>query len=198
MPNDERLAVVEAILFASGEPIDAERIAQAVGVELEDALMLLGRLSEKYESAESGLCLLKLGEEYQISTKKDYASEIRTALESKKSAPLSNAAMEVLAIAAYNQPVTKSFVEHVRGVDSSSVVNTLAEKGLLEEAGRLEVPGRPVAYKTTANFLRCFSLSGLEDLPPLPEEEMVTEEVSETENISREINEELDITEAVQ
>lgn len=198
MPNDQRLAVVEAILFASGEPIDAERIAQAVGVELEDALMLLGRLSEKYESAESGLCLLRLGEEYQISTKKYYASEIRTALESKKSAPLSNASMEVLAIAAYNQPVTKSFVEHVRGVDSSSVVNTLAEKGLLEEAGRLEVPGRPVAYKTTANFLRCFSLSGLDDLPPLPEEEMVTEEVSETENISREINEELDITEAVQ
>ncbi len=89
-------------------------------------------------------------------------------MENKKSAPLSNAAMEVLTIVAYNQPVTKSFIEHVRGVDSSSVVNTLVDRELLEEAGRLDIPGKPIAYKTTSNFLRCFELTSLGDLPPLP------------------------------
>ena len=104
-------------------------------------------------------------------TREEYAEYIRSAIEYKKQIPLSNAAMEALTVIAYNQPVTKGFVENVRGIDSSSVINSLVEKELLEESGRLDVPGRPVAYKTTENFLRCFGLSSLDDLPPLVRED---------------------------
>ena len=110
-----------------------------------------------------------------------YATVIQRAVETKKAAPLSAAAMEVLTIVAYNQPVSKSFVEHVRGVDSSSVVNTLVEKELLTEAGRLDVPGKPVAYATTPHFLRCFGLQSLDELPPLPVSAVPQEMVSESE-----------------
>ena len=116
-----------------------------------------------------------------MSTKSETAEYIRSAMENKRQAPLSNAAMEALTIVAYNQPVSKSFVENVRGIDSSSVINSLVEKGLLEENGRLEVPGHPVAYRTTSAFLRCFGLSSLDDLPPLVREESDTENDSEEE-----------------
>ena len=106
---------------------------------------------------------------------------VKLAAETKKNAPLTPAAMEVLTIIAYNQPVTKSFVEHIRGTDSSSVVNSLVEKGLLEEAGRLDVPGRPIAYRTTPVFLRCFGFESLDDLPPLPGHVPDEAEVSEDE-----------------
>ena len=89
-------------------------------------------------------------------------------MENKRATTLSPAAIEVLTIVAYNQPVTKSFIEHIRGIDSSSIVNSLVEKDLLEEAGRLDIPGRPISYKTTNTFLRCFKLSSIEELPPLP------------------------------
>ena len=114
--------------------------------------------------------MLRLGNRYQLCTRTEFAQSVRQALEIKRNAPLSQAAFEVLAVVAYNQPVTKSFVEQVRGVDCSGVVNTLCQKGLLEEKGRLELPGRPLLYGTTVEFLRCFSFSSLEDLPPLPGE----------------------------
>ena len=104
-------------------------------------------------------------------TQKKYSDYIKSAMEIKKQTPLSQAAMEALTVVAYNQPVTKSFVESVRGIDSSSVINTLVEKGLLEEDGRLDVPGKPVAYRTTDTFLRSFGLSSLSELPPLEREE---------------------------
>ena len=104
-------------------------------------------------------------------TRKKYAEYVKTAMESKKQTPLSQAAMEALTVVAYNQPVTKGFVESVRGIDSSSVINTLVDKGLLEEDSRLDVPGHPVAYRTTDTFLRSFGLSSLDDLPPLEREE---------------------------
>ena len=113
---------------------------------------------------------MALGESFQLVTKDRYAGLIRTALEIRRNTPLSQAAMEVLSIIAYNQPVTKSFVEQVRGVESGQIVNNLAEKGLVEEAGRLDVPGRPIAYRTTLQFLRCFGISSLEQLPPLPDQ----------------------------
>lgn len=112
--------------------------------------------------------VLKLGNCYQLSTRAEYSGYIKTALENKRTATLSPAAIEVLTIVAYNQPVTKAFIEHIRGIDSSSIVNTLVEKDLLEEAGRLDVPGRPISYKTTNTFLRCFQLSSISELPPLP------------------------------
>lgn len=165
--NDE-LAIVEAILFASGEPIDAERLAKSAGLEMNVLQNVIDLLSDKYDSDTSALTVLKLDNCYQLATKPRFSGYIRTAMESKKATPLTSAAMEVLTIIAYNQPVTKGFVEHVRGIDSSSVVNSLIEKDLLEEAGRLDVPGKPIAYKTTSTFLRCFQLSSIENLPPLP------------------------------
>lgn len=167
----EKLPVLEAVLFAGGEPIEVDKLCLALEMSEKEVLELVKMLEDKYSHDDSGIELLKLNYAYQLAAKKDYAPYIKSALEIKKNTVLSPAAMEVLAIVAYNQPVTKSFVEHVRGVDSSGVVNSLVEKGLLIEAGRLELPGRPIAYKTTDNFLRSFQLTGLGDLPPVPDKQ---------------------------
>ncbi len=161
-------AALEAVLFAAGEPMETDRLAEALGVNAEEITAAAGALMTALEESGSGLQLLTLGESWQLTTRADFAEQIRAALEVKRNTPLSNAAMEALTIIAYNQPVTKGFVERVRGVDSGSVVNTLVERGLLEEAGRIEVPGRPVTYRTTAHFLRTFGMQSLADLPPLP------------------------------
>ena len=167
MQLNEKASAVEAILFASGEPVDELRIAEAAQVNNYDVEELIKILNEHYFNTCSALNITHLGNKYQLCTRREYADYIKAAMESKKQAPLSNAAMEALTVIAYNQPVTKGFVESVRGVDTSSVINSLVDKGLLEEAGRLDVPGHPVAYKTSDNFLRCFGLSSLDDLPPL-------------------------------
>lgn len=169
MKINEGVSAVEAILFAHGEPIEAEKLCAAAGIEPDMPEKLVRLLADRYESTGSALTVLKLGNSYQLAVKAEFFDYVRAALESKKNTPLSPAAMEVLTIIAYNQPVTKGFVEHVRGIDSSSVVNSLVEKNLLEEAGRLDVPGKPIAYKTTPAFLRCFQLSSLDDLPALPD-----------------------------
>ncbi len=161
-------AALEAVLFAAGEPMEAERLAEALGAEPETVRQTAAVLSAHLDETGSALQLLTLGDSFQLTTRAEFAEQIRAALEVKRNTPLSNAAMETLTIIAYNQPVTKGFVERVRGVDSGSVVNTLVERGLLEEAGRIEVPGRPVTYRTTAHFLRTFGLQSLADLPPLP------------------------------
>ena len=171
MQLNEKAAVVEAVLFASGEAVEENRIAEAAEVANEDVASLVKLLNDRYSDCEGALEIIKLGSKYQMCTRKKFADNIRSAMESKRQTPLSNAAMEALTIVAYNQPVTKGFVESVRGVDSAAVVNSLVDKGLLEEAGRLDVPGRPVAFRTTANFLRCFGLTSLDDLPPLVREE---------------------------
>lgn len=168
MQLEEKLSVLEAILFACGEPIEDEKLSIASGVEASTLPKLIELLSDRYENSNSSLRIIKLGDSFQLSTKLEYAPFIKAAIETKRTATLSPAAMEALTIVAYNQPVTKSFVEHIRGVDSGSVVNSLIEKDLLEEAGRLDVPGRPISYKTTNTFLRCFKLSSIEELPPLP------------------------------
>ncbi|MBZ4670004.1 MAG: scpB [Oscillospiraceae bacterium] len=169
MQLDEKISIIEAILFASGDPVEIEKLSFASGTEQETIPKLVKMLSDRYEETKSALVVIKLNNSYQLATKSEYADYIRNALETKRSAPLSSAALEVLTIVAYNQPVTKSFIEHIRGVDSSGIVNSLIEKNLLEEAGRLDVPGRPIAYRTTDNFLRCFKLSSLDDLPVLPD-----------------------------
>lgn len=162
-------ALVEAILFAGGEPVELDRICEAADAVVSEVQEAIKLLEEKY-SENSGIELLKLNDSYQLATKQEFAPYIKSALEIKRSSAFSPAAMETLTIVAYNQPVTKGFVESVRGVDSSGVVNSLVEKGLLAEAGRLDLPGRPIAYMTTDNFLRAFKLSSLDDLPPLPEQ----------------------------
>ncbi len=168
MRLNEELSIVEAILFASGDPIEKSRLAQASGIEEETVEKIINMLNDRYEENESALMIIKLSDSYQLCVREKFIDYIRAAMETRKAAPLSPAAMEVLTIIAYNQPVTKGFVEHIRGTDSSSVVNSLVEKNLLEEAGRLDVPGRPIAYKTTAAFLRSFQLSSLDDLPAVP------------------------------
>ena len=168
MEFEHSCAMLEAVLFAAGEPMETERLAEALGMTAEEIDTAAHTLEVTLEASKSGLQLMQLGGSWQITTRAEFAEAIRAALEVKRNTPLSNAAMEVLTIIAYNQPVTKGFVERVRGVDSSSVVNTLVERGLLEEAGRIEVPGRPVTYRTTAHFLRTFGLQSLADLPPLP------------------------------
>lgn len=168
MRLNEELSIVEAILFASGDPIEKSRLAQASGIEEETIEKIINMLNDRYEEYESALMIIKLSDSFQLCVREKFIDYIRAAMETRKAAPLSPAAMEVLTIIAYNQPVTKGFVEHIRGTDSSSVVNSLVEKNLLEEAGRLDVPGRPIAYKTTAAFLRSFQLSSLDDLPAVP------------------------------
>ena len=169
MEIKEKLGAIEAVLFASGEPVEISRLAQAGNIWAGSVPEMIGLLNERYDDWGSGLCIKKLENSYQMCTREEYAPQIREVLEVKRTVPLSNAAMEVLSIIAYNQPVSKAFVENVRGTDSSSVVNSLVEKGLVEEAGRLDVPGKPIVYKTTAVFLRSFGLGSLADLPPLPE-----------------------------
>ncbi len=162
-------STLEAVLFAVGEPIEVQRLALALEWDELIVSQLLDRLQEKYDETDAGVCLLRLEDRVQICSRKEYAEEIRKVLEVKRNAPLSQAAFEVLAIIAYNQPVTKSFIEQIRGVDCSAVLSSLLQKSLIEERGRLDLPGRPLIYGTTPDFLRVFCISSLSELPSLPE-----------------------------
>ena len=169
----------ESVLFASGEPVHISRICMALNTDRPRAEEALQRLGDYYAFERRGIRLIRMEDSYQLCSAPEYAEIIRRAFEIRKTARLSQPALEVLAIIAYNQPVTRGFVEQVRGVDSSSVVTSLVEKGLVEEAGRLELPGRPISYRTTPAFLRCFGLGSLGELPdvsgegeePPPEED---------------------------
>lgn len=176
MEITKKLGAIEAILFASGDPIEIYRLSEASGVDVGTIPRLVRLLNERYDECGSGLCIKKLDSSYQMCTREEFAPMIKTALETKRSTPLSNAAMETLTIIAYNQPVSKGFIENVRGIDSSSVVNNLVEKGLIEEAGRLDIPGKPIVYRTTPVFLRSFGLASTDDLPILPGQ-VTTEDV---------------------
>ena len=176
LTNEQIRAACEAILFASGEPVEISRIAQALELDAEVVSGALWELSVMLDERQSGICLLRLGSKYQLCSRVEYAQQVRNVLDLKKNAPLSPAAFEVLAVVAYNQPVTKAYIEQIRGVDCSGVVATLCQKGLLEEKGRLDLPGRPLLYGTTPDFLRCFCLSSLSDLPELPEKPEIAQE----------------------
>lgn len=160
MINKKQIAAVEAVLFAAAEPIEYTKLASALGMDDEQVLLSIDALNKKYEADDSGICLVQLDTKYQLCSKKDFVDVVRNVLDLKRNAPLSQAAFEVLAIVAYNQPITKPYIEQIRGVDCSGVVNTLCQRGLIEEKGRLDVPGRPVLYGTTSDFLRCFSQIG--------------------------------------
>ena len=169
LTNEQIRAACEAILFASGEPVEAARIAEALEIDIDTVNGAMWELGRALDERGSGICLLRLGSKYQLCSRSDYAQQVRSVLDIKKNAPLSPAAFEVLAVVAYNQPVTKAYVEQIRGVDCSGVIATLCQKGLLEEKGRLDLPGRPLLYGTTPDFLRCFCLSSLSELPELPD-----------------------------
>ena len=160
-------AAIEAILFAAGYPVKYEKIAEVLGLDLRSTKTIIEQMSESYNGTSSarGLNLLLFPDTCQLSTKEQFAPYIREALGIRRGGNLSASSMEVLAIVAYNQPVTRSFIDQVRGVDSSYAVNSLIDKALIDSCGRLDAPGRPMLYATTDKFLRVFGLSSLEDLP---------------------------------
>lgn len=171
--TDNIIAKLEAMLFASGDAIEASKLAEVLDIDIETVVKMLGHLGGMYDERESGLMLIQIDNKYQLCTREAHSEEVRKLLEIKKNTPLSNAAFEVLAIIAYNKTVTRAFIEQIRGVDCSGPISSLVQKGLIEEKGRLDLPGRPLVYGTTDRFLRCFSLNSLEDLPELPKTEEV-------------------------
>ncbi len=161
-------AAVEAILFAAGEPLPIERICLALDLDRPTAEQVLQKLGDHYAYERRGIRLVRMEDCYQLCSSPDYADLIRKAFEIRKTARLSQPALEVLTIVAYYQPTTRAYVDQVRGVDSSYTVSLLLERGFIEECGRLQVPGRPRLYRTTKKFLRDFHLSSLDELPEMP------------------------------
>lgn len=154
----------EAILFAAGQPMTYEKLAQALDITEEEASACADELALSYEGR--GIQLIRVGDGCQLVTREKYLPYIRTALGVRRGGNLSRASLETLAIIAYNQPVTRAYIDEVRGVDTGYVVSSLVEKGLIASKGRLDVPGRPMLYGTTDAFLRVFGLERLDQLPP--------------------------------
>ena len=165
----EHKHALEAILFASGDPVSINRLADVLEIEREDVIDCVEELELAYEKNHSGIRIVRVEDAYQMCSAPEYADVIVKTMRHRKPPKLSPAALEVLAIVAYFQPVTRAYIEDVRGVDSSYSVNMLTERGLIEPCGKLEVPGRPTLFRTTDNFLRVMELELLEDLPALPE-----------------------------
>lgn len=168
MELKEIQSAIEGILFAAGEPVGVERLCLSLEIDKQTADAVCQRLADYYSYERRGLRLVRLENSYQLCSAPEFADVIRKTFESRKPARLSQPALEVLSIIAYFQPATRAYVDQVRGVDSSYTVGLLLERDLIEECGRLAVPGRPILYRTTQNFLRSFGLSSLEELPELP------------------------------
>lgn len=174
-------SIVEALLFASGEALPLEKMAEIVEIGQDELQSVLTDMMDRYNFEKRGIKIIRLGNKYQMATRGEYSGYIQKIVEPRKKNPLSKATLEVLAIVAYKQPVTRSDIEHVRGVNSDNSVSRLLELGLIEETGRLDAPGRPALFSTTDEFLRNFALSGLEELTPL--EDYVIEETEVMHNI---------------
>ena len=166
---------IEGILFAAGEPVKAAKLAAVLDCGAQDIENAVSELKEEYERDKRGFNIIDISEGYQICSRPEYYSYIQEILGEQRKQPLSNAAMEALAIIAYKQPITRGQIEHIRGVNSDGCVNRLYERGLIEEKGRLDAPGRPILYVTTDTFLRCFGLKDPRDLPPLDLSRLDTE-----------------------
>lgn len=167
---------IEAILFAAGHPVSYEALAKTFDLTAPIIRTTVKEYAEKYNHSKvpRGVILLALDEECQLCTKAEYLAYIRYALGIRRNGTLSASTLETLAIVAYHQPVTRAYIDAVRGVDSSYAVSSLVERGLIEAKGRLDAPGRPVLFGTTSNFLRCFGLDSIDQLPELPNEEITT------------------------
>ncbi len=177
---DYIIKACEAVLFACGSAVSFDKMAISVGATPADIPTALEKLAEKYKNGDSAIELVIYDGYAQLVTKSEYGDIVRTALELRRNQPLSRAALEVLAIIAYNQPVTRAFIDKVRGVESPSVTASLAEKGLIEEVGRLDAPGHPILYGTTPVFLRTFGLASTEELENLPELEEIRRAFAES------------------
>ena len=191
MPPLDPIALIEAIIFAAGYPMKYEKIASTIGITASEVKKYASELAQKYNNDEShGIMVLLFPETCQLCTKETFAPYIKEALGIKRGGNLSASSMEVLAIVAYNQPVTRSFVDLVRGVDSNYAMNSLIDKALIEATGRLDAPGRPMLYSTTDKFLRVFGLASLKELPEVemlrPTEEQMAIISENTESINSE------------
>ena len=169
MTERQELGSLEAMLFAHAEPVETARLADALRLDADEVTTLLQKLQKRYDEQESGMVILYFEpDRWQMTTRPYYGEMVKRILDTRRNAPLSPAALEVLAVIAYNQPVSRSFIEQVRG--------------LIEEAGRLDLPGKPVAFQVTDTFLRVFGLGSLADLPPLHGEAAESAEPEETED----------------
>ncbi len=163
---------IEGILFAAGEPVKAAKLAVVLDAGVDEIKKAVAELKEEYDENKRGFNIIDIMDGYQICSRPEYYAYIQEILGEQRNQPLSNAAMEALAIIAYKQPITRGQIEHIRGVNSDGCVNRLYERGLIDEAGRLDAPGRPILYVTTDTFLRCFGLSSPSELPPVNLEKM--------------------------
>lgn len=186
MEQTELQRVLEAILFAAGEPVELSRLAAALEIDSNEIVSALDALAGEWAFQRRGIRIIKLDKAYQMVSSGEMADFVTKTLETRKPPKLSSSQLETLTIIAYYQPATKAMVEQIRGVDSSYSVSALLNKRLIEEAGRLNVPGRPIQYKTTSDFLRTFGLTSLEEMPEIElvsfgqlPEEMVQEEIKE-------------------
>lgn len=169
MTDSNLKAAIEAILFASGDPVPAERIALVLDEKPERIIAMAQELMAEYDEQQRGIRLVRLNDSFQLHSAPEYAQPITRVLEQRRAPKLTQTSLEVLAIVAYFQPVTRAYIEQIRGVDSSYTVGVLAERGMIEPCGHLEAVGRPTLYRTTELFLRSMGVSSLEELPPLPE-----------------------------
>lgn len=167
MEQEQLMRILEAILFAAGERVEVSRLAQVLEVDAGEITQAADRLADKLAYNRRGIRVLRLENGYQMVSSGEMADYITKTLETRKPPKLSSSQLETLTVIAYYQPATKAMVEQIRGADSSYSVAALLNKKLIEEAGRLNVPGRPIQYKTTPDFLRTFGLSSLEELPPI-------------------------------
>ena len=167
MEQEQLMRILEAILFAAGERVEVARLAQVLELDPKEIIQAADRLSDELAYERRGIRVLRLENGYQMVSSGEMADYITKALEARKPPKLSSSQLETLTVIAYYQPATKAMVEQIRGADSSYSVAALMNKKLIEEAGRLNVPGRPIQYRTTPDFLRTFGLSSLEELPPI-------------------------------
>lgn len=176
MKLKEAEAIIEGVLFAAGDPVDIERISDILDIDLKSTRAILTSLIDKYDEECRGLQIIRLEDSYQMCTRGDYNEYISKLAEPRRAQTLSNAAMEVLSIVAYKQPVTRSVIEQIRGVSCDTLVNRLLERNLIQEVGRLDTPGRPMLFGTNDEFLRCFGISSVTDLPDY--EKISSEQIS--------------------
>jgi segregation and condensation protein B len=160
-------SIIESVLFAAGDAVSSEKLCEIIGAEERELKIIINKMIDDYNFERRGLRIIKLEDCYQLCTRPEYYEYVQKIVEPKRFVGLSNAALEVLSIVAYEQPITRGGIEHVRGVNSDGPVIKLVEKGLIEEKGRMDVPGKPILYGTSQEFLRCFGLASLEDLPEI-------------------------------
>lgn len=179
MEFDNISGIIESVLFATGEPVNIEKLAEILEIDIETTKNALDKMTKGYEAKKRGILLREINGSYQLCSKPENYHYIKRISEPRKQQELSKAAFEVLAVIAYNQPVTKAKIDSIRGVSCERAIQTLLERELICEAGRMEVSGRPILYQVTQEFFRCFGIKSINDLPILEIEEQKTKEVED-------------------